>query len=155
MDDSQAGLLAPALPPWPPLPRRAGRAAPLWATPTWWFFPLPVTAFLLLPTSKVQEHFGAQIMLNPQTLLMLNRIFFFFSFRAIPMAYGSSQARDWIWATAMTYTAAAANSDPLTHCLRWNLLLHSNPSCCNQVLNPLCHSRNSWILIFIFKYLPI
>ena len=35
---------------------------------------------------------------------------------AAPAAYGSSQARDWIWATAMTYTTAAAMLDLLTHC---------------------------------------
>ena len=32
------------------------------------------------------------------------------------MAYGSSQDRDWIFASAATYTAAAAVPDPLTHC---------------------------------------
>ena len=34
------------------------------------------------------------------------------------MAYESSQARDWIWAAAVTYTAAVATPDPLTHCTR-------------------------------------
>ena len=29
-------------------------------------------------------------------------------FMATPTAYGSSQARDWVWATAVTYAAAAA-----------------------------------------------
>ena len=33
-------------------------------------------------------------------------------------AHGSSQARDWIWATAATYAAIAAMLDPLTHCAR-------------------------------------
>ena len=36
-------------------------------------------------------------------------------FMAIPMAYVSSQARDWIQATAVTYTAAVATPDPLMH----------------------------------------
>ena len=35
---------------------------------------------------------------------------------AEPDAYGSSWARDRIQAIAMTYTTAAATSDPLTHC---------------------------------------
>ena len=29
-------------------------------------------------------------------------------------------ARDWIWATAATYTGAAATPDPLTHCTGWD-----------------------------------
>ena len=35
---------------------------------------------------------------------------------ATPMAYGSSQARDLIQATAVTYATPAAKPDPLTHC---------------------------------------
>ena len=38
------------------------------------------------------------------------------SFLATPVAHGSSQAKDWIWAAALTYTAAAAGPDLLTHC---------------------------------------
>ena len=38
--------------------------------------------------------------------------FFFFLFLATPMVYGSSQARDRIQATALTYTTAAATPDP-------------------------------------------
>ena len=42
---------------------------------------------------------------------------------AMPMAYESSQARDWIWAMAATYTAAVTSvaatvSETLTHCAR-------------------------------------
>ena len=37
---------------------------------------------------------------------------YFFSFLAVPIACGSSQARDWIQARASTYTAAAAMLDP-------------------------------------------
>ena len=37
---------------------------------------------------------------------------------AAPAAYGSSWARDWIWATAITYTIAVAMLDPLTYCTR-------------------------------------
>ena len=32
-----------------------------------------------------------------------------------PMAYGGSQGREWIWATAATYAIATAMPDPLTH----------------------------------------
>ena len=42
-------------------------------------------------------------------------IFFFFIFMAIPTAYGSSWARDWIWAPADTWTTAAAMLDSLTY----------------------------------------
>ena len=37
---------------------------------------------------------------------------------AAPTAHGSSQAWDWIQATAATYTAAAAMPDALTHFTR-------------------------------------
>ena len=71
-----------------------------------------------------------------------------------PMAYGSSWARDWIWAAAVTYTAAVATMDPLTHWagLGWgsNLSLCSDLSHCSWILNPLHHSRNSCIKLFYF-----
>ena len=41
-----------------------------------------------------------------------SRICFFISFSAEPMAYGSSQARDQIWAAAATYATAVAMPDP-------------------------------------------
>ena len=64
---------------------------------------------------------------------------------AIPLAYGSSWARDRTWATDATYATAEATPDPLTHCpgLGSDLYLCSNLSCFCQVLNPLCHSSNS------------
>ena len=37
---------------------------------------------------------------------------------ATPTAYGSSWAKDQIWATAATYATAMATQDPLTHCAR-------------------------------------
>ena len=40
----------------------------------------------------------------------------FFNFMAMPVAHGSSRVRDWIWAAAVTYAAAVAVLDPLTHC---------------------------------------
>ena len=41
---------------------------------------------------------------------------FFFFLMALPMAYGSFQDRDRIGAAAVTYTAAAAVLNSLTHC---------------------------------------
>ena len=40
---------------------------------------------------------------------------FVFFLMATPMTYGSSQAREFIKATAATYSTAAATPDPLTH----------------------------------------
>ena len=51
--------------------------------------------------------------------LMSQFILLFFSLMAIPGAIilrGSSWANDWTLATAVTYAAAAAMPDPLTHC---------------------------------------
>ena len=64
---------------------------------------------------------------------------------AAPMTYGSSWAKNWIWAVAATYTTASAMPDPLTHCTGHGL----NPCLCSElshfdwILNPLHHSRNS------------
>ena len=41
--------------------------------------------------------------------------FVFFLFLGCPTAHGGSQARDQIWATAVTYASAAATLNPLTH----------------------------------------
>ena len=52
-----------------------------------------------------------------------------------------------MWAIAMTYTMAAATLDPLTHCNGLGfkpMCLGRDPSWCNQILNLLCHSRNSY-----------
>ena len=51
-------------------------------------------------------------------------ICFCFFFMVTPAAYGSSQARAWIRATAATYTAVMTTSDPLIHCTR----LRTRPS---------------------------
>ena len=63
---------------------------------------------------------------------------------AAPTAYGSSEARDWIWATATTYATAAAMQDPLTHDARpgSNWHLHSDQAA-SQILNPLSYSKDS------------
>ena len=64
---------------------------------------------------------------------------------ATPTAYGGCCAGDWIWDTSTTYATAETTLDPLTHCagLGSDLCLHSNPSHCSWILNPLHHSRNS------------
>ena len=54
--------------------------------------------------------------------------------------YGSSQARDWIWASATTYAVATAIPHPLNPLS--NPHFWSNPHC-GWILNPFCHSRNS------------
>ena len=41
-----------------------------------------------------------------------------FVLMAIPTTYGSSQARDWIWAVDATYAPATTMPDPLTHWAR-------------------------------------
>ena len=43
-------------------------------------------------------------------------LFISFVFPATPTAYGSSKARDRIWAAALTSAVVAAKLDPLTHC---------------------------------------
>ena len=60
-------------------------------------------------------------------------------FYGYAVAYASSWARDWIWATAATYTTMVASLDPLTHCTQ--LGLNTQLSCCSQILNLLHHSR--------------
>ena len=65
---------------------------------------------------------------------------------AKPVAHVSSQARDRIWATAVTYAAAVAKPDPLTHCTgpgSENTCLPSDLSHHNWILNPLHHGGNS------------
>ena len=70
-------------------------------------------------------------------------------FMAAPMAYGSSQARNWIQATAVTYSSARATLNPLTHSprtgmelapLHWPKLL--------QILHPQQGLQLSWFLSF-------
>ena len=60
---------------------------------------------------------------------------FFFFLTAVPVAYGSSQARDWIGATAGAYTTARAIMDLSYFC----------DLCCSlqqcQILNPLSEAK--------------
>ena len=96
-------------------------------------------------------------------------LFFFILFiylMAIPVAYESSWARDWIGAAAEAYTTAMATPDPshiwdLCHSLQqhqhhfnpcWvrpRIEPASSPILCG-VLNPQSHSRNSILLFFSF-----
>ena len=69
--------------------------------------------------------------------LRVSGFFFFFLIRA-PTVYGSSHARDWIWAAAETYTVAVAQCSGAQTCTS-----SSDLSCCSWILNSLCHSRNS------------
>ena len=65
---------------------------------------------------------------------------------AIYIAYGSSQARDWIWAEAVT-SDTVATPDPLTPLLGQgsNLYLLSNLSLFSQILNPLCQNFQKFL----------
>ena len=77
---------------------------------------------------------------SQQSLIPSPAFFFFFFFLMTAFKpYGSSQARDWIWAVAATHL------DPLTYCteLGIKLHLHSDLGCYSQILNPLHHSGNS------------
>ena len=61
--------------------------------------------------------------------------FFFVFFRAAPMAYGGSQAKDLIRALAAAYTTGTATQDPSHICD----LHHSSRQC--RILNPLSKAR--------------
>ena len=65
--------------------------------------------------------------------------FFFCLFGTAPAAYGSSQARDWIRAAAVTYTTAVAMWDH--HCARPGTETVLPQRQC-WTLNPVHHSRN-------------
>ena len=70
---------------------------------------------------------------------------------AARMAYRSPQGRDWIWATAATYTAAVAMPDPFDPLDgESNPHLHSNLRGCSQILNLLCHSENYYNFPLIY-----
>ena len=71
--------------------------------------------------------------------------FFFFNFMATAAACGCSQVRDWIWATAATYS--------ITHSTRPGIkpTVHTDPSHWSQILNLLRHRGNYPIPIFMKK----
>ena len=72
-----------------------------------------------------------------------------FFFMAAPTAYGSSWARDWIWAEAVTYAAPVAMPDPLTHRTRLQIEL----SCCSGFLTQ-CATVGTPRFFFFFVFLP-
>ena len=98
-------------------------------------FDLLITLFILGSTSCLASSFFLFF-------------FFFFFFKALPTAYGSSRARDWIQATASTYARTVATPDPLTPCCQAGIeSIHPQKlSLCSWILNPQCHSRNSYFL---------
>ena len=69
---------------------------------------------------------------------------------AAPQVYGSSQAKDRIWAAAVNYVIAAAMPDPLTCCTGpgSNLYLYSDPSGCSQIISLLSRTKNSICAMF-------
>ena len=71
-----------------------------------------------------------------------------------PVVYWSTQAREWIQATAVTYATAAAMPDPSIYCTKPEIetMPHSDLSQGSQILNPMGHRRNSKYSIFYTKY---
>ena len=68
------------------------------------------------------------------------------------IAYGSSLARDQIWATAVTYTTAAAMPDPLPTVPSWgsNLHLSSNLSHCRDNTRSLTYCTTTGTPICVY-----
>ena len=64
-------------------------------------------------------------------LWQCNTCFVLFCFLAVPMAYGTSQARGWILASSMT-SAAAMSMSAVIHCFRPGIkpARQQWPSCC-------------------------
>ena len=88
---------------------------------------------------------GAQWIFMSHIWILYCCTFFFSFFQATPTAYGSFQARDWIWATAAIQAAAVAILDFLTYCARLGIKpappQWSKPL--QLILNPLHHGRNA------------
>ena len=80
------------------------------------------TFFLLL---HWDHHLYAAFKISYPFIFLLLLLLFFFFKTAIPAAYGSSQARDWIHAAAATYAIGVAAPDPLTHCVGLGIELES------------------------------
>ena len=66
---------------------------------------------VLSPNSQDHKGGGARRWKTPVFLKLKKKIFM-----ATPGAHGSSQARDWLWATAATQATPGATRDPLTPC---------------------------------------
>ena len=72
---------------------------------------------------------------------------------AAPLAYRSSQARDWIRARAVTYAAAVATKDPLTHWARRGIepAPAHDLSDFNRIPNPLHYGRIVLLIFHLFR----
>ena len=69
--------------------------------------------FSLLRMLKLIIFSGGKIQ---SSIVMFPILLFLFSMTT-PAAYGSAWAGDWTWASAVTYTTAAATPNPSTHCM--------------------------------------
>ena len=92
---------------------------------------------------------------GPSMLLPMARFHFFFFLLATLASYGSSWARDGIWAAAVLYATDLAKWDPLTYCSGWglNLSLHGDWSHSCWILNPLHHRGNASFFYYLFYLL--
>lgn len=97
-----------------------------------------------VPCPESLRQFGHGMLLS----FLLPAIILLF-FMVVPITYGSAWARDWIQASAATYTTAPATLDPLTNCTRWgsNLHLLSNLSHCSWFLTD-CSTEGTPAMIF-------
>ena len=106
--------------------------------PLWWGILISGKAIYMWE-QKVYEN-SPHLQLN--FALNMNFFFFFCLFRAASVAYGGSQARSWIGATASGYTTATAKHDP-----SWVCNPHRSSQQC-QILNPLSEARDrTWVLM--------
>ena len=95
-------------------------------------------------------------------------LFIYFLIRAVPAAYGSSQARGWIRATSAAHTTATVTWD-LSHicdlchrlwqCRILNPLSEARDRTCiltdtSQILNLLNHNRNSPVALYNWSKFP-
>ena len=77
---------------------------------------LPSVVFLCIFSMDSFGELKCLIFIKPKLSFFSFPFFFFFFFRAVPEAYGNSQARGQIGATAAAYTIATSNPDPSHTC---------------------------------------
>ena len=126
----------------------------LWLTSTYFGFTLNNISSQRALHSILIEGSSLSLIINTFTyaLYCLYNIYYYrnytFFFMATPMAYGSSQARDWVWASVETTL-------PLAHCAGQGIETkpQGDLSHCSWILNPLHHSVNSKELYHFFKVL--
>ena len=125
-----------------------------------------ILSYVAKPVLLKVKHSKYQCQMDYLSLTAFNKGAFYFaanlrycipsflpSLMAKPVAYGSSWARDWIWAMDATYTTAVTTEDPLTHCASQGsyLGLCSDLNHWSWILNPLCLSRNSQDAVFLIQ----